>query len=103
LLGRDALVEVCIAHGAISVETGDRAVDRPDELGVPPGLGRKLLALLAQRIYLVESRRIEDRGDLRKRDVEFPVKQDLLQTQQLLATIVPVAVPAHMRGLQKAD
>jgi hypothetical protein len=45
------------------------------------------------------SRRIENGPDFRKRNIELPMDQDLLQPQQFLVTVATVAIVASECGL----
>ena len=102
-VGRDALVQIRVFHRAFSFKTGDRAVDRPDELGVALRLLVQPFALPAQCRQPVETRRVENGGDVREGNAELSMEEDLLQPQQFLLPVVTIAVLPGERRPQQAD
>ena len=59
--------------------------------------------MLAQDPHLILAIKIEQVGNCAQRHTEFPMKQDPLQAQQFLASVVPIPVGTHGSRLQQPD
>jgi hypothetical protein len=87
----------------VSFERGQGEIEGGDQPAVAPGLGGQGLPVPSEGLDTVELRRGQHRPDGLQREFEFPMEEDLLQAQQLLAAVIAIAVLAHLGGLEQAD
>src|SRR5882757_649676 len=103
LLWGKALIHRLVVHVRLSFECGEGRIERAHELSVTPDLLRQSLTMAAKGSDTVELGSIQHLADLLQRKPEFPVKEDLLQAQELVATVIAVPIPTDVSRLQEAD
>jgi hypothetical protein len=103
LLGREAVIEGLVVHVRFSFECGERRIECLHEPAISPDLAHQALAMGAKGHFAVELRRAQHPTDVVQRKAELAVEQDLLQPQQLLATVIAVAIRANAGRLEEAD
>ena len=101
--GVEAPIEILVLHVRVSFELGEGAVHGFQQDLIAPGFGRQMIPMSPQGGRRIKTWVIQDLADRRQGQTHFTVQHDLLQAQESLASVIPVAVFGHMVRFEQAD
>src|SRR5258708_11389612 len=98
-----AAVDQVVIHVRVSFDCGEGGLERAHESSVTLDLLHQPLAMSAKGSYTVEVGRTQYLTDLLQRKSQFPVEENLLQAEELVAAVVAISIRTHACALTTAQ